>query len=136
MFVAVVEAINHNLGISQNTLVGLVAAATAVALLLIYTNNPVAKSHYPLVGDDLKHRFFKRIRQRLYWFKHGPEVIHNSFKKIPNTIFTLPGLDRTSIVLPPRFLQEIRDLPHTIASNSHATADVSLPWQHAILSII
>lgn len=124
MLATVVDAINHGLGDTQSTL-GAIAATTValIALLLVYTYNPVAKSHYPRVGEDFKYHFFKSIRQRLHWFKHGPQLIHSSFKQFPDTIFTLPSLDRTSIVLPPRYLQEIRDLTSKVASNSHATAD-------------
>lgn len=106
----------------------LAAGAAAVTLFFFYIQlrGSNAKSHYHLVGADLKHTFFKGIRQRQHWLKQGPEIIHNSFNKFPNSIFTLPSLDRTSIVLPPRFLQEIRDLPSTIGSNSRATSDVSI----------
>lgn len=130
MLATVVDAINHGLGDTQSTLAVVVAAATSlIALLLVCTHNPVAKSPYPLVGENAKYYFFKGIRQRLHWFKNGPQLIHSSFKRFPHTLFTLPSLDRTSIVLPPRYLQEIRDLTSKVASNSHATADVSMSLQ-------
>ncbi|KAI0508447.1 putative cytochrome P450 [Xylaria bambusicola] len=107
-------------GSSNAILLGIAIAALTVVLQLYDSN---AKSKYPLVGADLKNYFFRAIRPRQHWFKHGPEIIHSSFKKFPNTIFTLPSLDRTSIVLPPRFLPEIKELPGTVGSNSHATSD-------------
>ncbi|ATY60728.1 Cytochrome P450 [Cordyceps militaris] len=114
----------RDLGTAHPTLAAVVAATAAtVMLLLIYTHNPLAKSHYPYVGVNSNHRVLKGIRQRLHWFKYGPRLIHSSFNKFPNAIFTLPSLNHTSIVLPPRHLQEIRDLPRDIASNSHATSD-------------
>ncbi|KAI1176169.1 putative cytochrome P450 [Nemania sp. FL0916] len=122
MFAAVVESLQDRL---DNTQLVLLATVAAIAIIFLYGQwrNPNARSHYPHVGVELKRILFKGARQRQDWFKHGPELIHNSFKKFPNSIFTLPSLDRTSIVLPPRFLQEIRDLPGTIGSNSHATSD-------------
>lgn len=133
MFVSLVESLREQ-GTAHPALAAFVAATAAtVVLLLVFTHNPLAKSHYPYVGVDSNHRVFKGIRQRVHWFKHGPQLIHSSFKKFPNAIFTLPSLDRTSIVLPPRNLQEIRDLPREIASNSHATSDVRSP-QPAVLS--
>ncbi|KAI6777653.1 cytochrome P450 [Emericellopsis cladophorae] len=124
MLTEIAHFIDQSLGSSQSTLATIAGTgAVLVALLLVYRHNPVAKSPYPLVGADFKYHLFKSIRQRLHWFKHGPELIHTSFKKFPDTIFTLPSLDRTSIVLPPRYLQEIRDLTSKVASNSQATSD-------------
>ncbi|KAI3331469.1 putative cytochrome P450 [Xylariaceae sp. AK1471] len=122
MLEAFVETLQHKLEGNQFVFL---ASIAAVSFFILFTQfrGSNAKSHYPLVGVDLKHPFFTGIRQRLQWFKQGPEIIHNSFKKFPNSIFTLPSLDRTSIVLPPHFLQEIRDLPGAIGSNSHATSD-------------
>ncbi|KAI0905326.1 putative cytochrome P450 [Ustulina deusta] len=104
-----------------NTVLFVIAIATISLVLQLYDSN--AKSRYPLVGADLNLPFFRAIRQRQHWFNQGPELIHSSFKKFPNSIFTLPSLDRTSIVLPPKFLGEIKELPGTIGSNSHATSD-------------
>jgi hypothetical protein len=124
MIAALSEALREKLqGGGLTSILFVVAIATITLAIQLYDSN--AKSKYPLVGADLKHSFFRAIRQRQHWFKEGPEIIHNSFKNFPNTIFTLPSLDRTSIVLPPRFLGEIKELPGTIGSNSHATADVS-----------
>ncbi|KAI0861137.1 hypothetical protein F4860DRAFT_514207 [Xylaria cubensis] len=61
---------------------------------------------------------------RRHWFKKGPEIIHDSFKRFPSSIYTLPSRARTPITLPPQFLSEIQDLPGTIGSKSHATSDV------------
>jgi hypothetical protein len=120
------EVLRSKLEHSQPLLAALVAVLTLV-VLFAWLGDSKAESHYPLVGAELKPTFlFKGIRQRRYWFQQGPELIHNAFKQFPNVIFTLPSLDRTSIVLPPRFLQEIRELPASIASNSRATSDVSI----------
>lgn len=126
MIAALSEALREKLRNNSsgfNTVLLAIAVATIALVLQLYDSN--AKSKYPIVGAELKNSFFRAIRQRQHWFKHGPEIIHSSFKKFPNTIFTLPSLDRTSIVLPPRFLGEIKELPGTIGSNSHATSDVS-----------
>ncbi|KAI1191565.1 putative cytochrome P450 [Nemania serpens] len=124
MIAALSEALREKLRNNSsgfNTVLLAIAVATIALVLQLYDSN--AKSKYPIVGAELKNSFFRAIRQRQHWFKHGPEIIHSSFKKFPNTIFTLPSLDRTSIVLPPRFLGEIKELPGTIGSNSHATSD-------------
>ncbi|KAI8952986.1 putative cytochrome P450 [Xylaria longipes] len=122
MLAVILEALHYKLGDNEHWFAASVAAVTVYFLYVqIFDSN--AKSHYPFVGVDIKLPLFQGIRQRLQWFKKGPELIHNSFKSFPNKIFTLPSLDRTSIVLPPRFLGEIRDLPGTIGSNSHATSD-------------
>ncbi|KAI8630064.1 putative cytochrome P450 [Xylariaceae sp. FL1651] len=122
MFTPLVEALRSKLQ-SNEYLFAACVVAVAAAILFTQLYDPNAKSQYPLVGADLNHALFRSIRQRQHWFKQGPEIIHDSFKNFPNSIFTLPSLDRTSIVLPPRFLGEIRDLPGTIGSNSHATSD-------------
>lgn len=124
MIAALNEALREKLQSGGYTSLLFVVVIAAITLAVqLYDSN--AKSSYPLVGAELKHSLFRAIRQRQHWFKQGPEIIHSSFKKFPNTIFTLPSLDRTSIVLPPKFLGEIKELPGTIGSNSHATADVS-----------
>ncbi|EED13645.1 cytochrome P450, putative [Talaromyces stipitatus ATCC 10500] len=122
MFYTFVEALPYNPDRKQFLFVTLVAAVL-VFLFFVQLRGSKVKSQYPLVGFNLKNKLFTSVRQRWFWFKHGPELIHDSFKKFPDAIFTLPSLDRTSIVLPPRFLQEIRDLPGTIGNNSHATSD-------------
>ncbi|KAI1312684.1 putative cytochrome P450 [Xylaria venustula] len=104
-----------------STILFVIAIGTITVVSKLYDSN--AKSKYPLVGVDWNYSFLRAIRQRQHWFKQGPEIIHSSFKRFPNSIFTLPSLDRTSIVLPPRFLGEIKELPGTIGSNSHATSD-------------
>ncbi|KAI0003424.1 putative cytochrome P450 [Xylariaceae sp. FL0662B] len=83
----------------------------------------IQKDRYPLVCD-VQGRFpLSLIRRPLHWFKNGPRIIHEAYQKYPNIIYRLPAIDRPSIVLPARFLEEISKLPHSIASNSHATAD-------------
>lgn len=125
MSVLFTEALRSKLEHNQPLLAALVAVFTLV-VLFSWLGDSKAESHYPLVGTELMPAFiFKSIRQRRHWFQQGPELIHSAFKRFPNGIFTLPSLDRTSIVLPPRFLQEIRELPASIASNSRATSDVS-----------
>lgn len=86
------------------------------------------KSHYPVGGSDLKHgRLFRRFRQQQHWFKAGGQIIHDGYKRFPDEIWTIPSNDRTSIVLPPRFLEEVKNLPGSVASLGHALSDVSLP---------
>lgn len=127
MSVLLPEALRSTLEHNQ-PLLATVVAVLSLVVLFTWLGDSKAKSHYPLVGDDLKSALlFKGIRQRRHWFQQGPELIHSAFKQFPTVIFTLPSLDRTSIVLPPRFLQEIRELPASIASNSRATSDVSIP---------
>ena len=60
----------------------------------------------------------------LDWAINGPLLIQDGFERYPEEIFQVPSQDRTSIVLPFRFLEEIRYLPSCIASNSRATSDV------------
>ena len=131
MIAEITQLLRSKLEQSPYLLAALVAGLSLV-LLSTWLGEERAKSHYPLVGAELKLPLFKGIRQRWNWFKQGPEIIHNAFKQFPNRIFTLPSLDRTSIVLPPRFLHEVREIPATIASNSRATSDVSLlPPSHS-----
>lgn len=81
------------------------------------------KVPYLEVRSDPKLSFWNRIRT-LDWLINGPKLIHDGYDKHRDTIFQVPSQDRTSIVLPPRFLDEIRYLPQSIASNSRATCDV------------
>ncbi|KAG5999957.1 hypothetical protein E4U54_001605, partial [Claviceps lovelessii] len=82
------------------------------------------KSHYPVGGSDLKHgRLFRRFRQQQHWFKAGGQIIHDGYKRFPDEIWTIPSNDRTSIVLPPRFLEEVKNLPGSVASLGHALSD-------------
>lgn len=110
---------------SRHTVLG--ASLVAVLFYFIFAKSyePKAKSSFPHVGVEPGFQIFRGIRQRLSWFKKGPNLIHSAFKQHKDAIFTLPSLDRTSIILPPRFLSEIRELPATIGSNSQATSDVS-----------
>ena len=110
---------------SSNSFLRAVLVAVVLYIVFAQSYEPKAKSSFPYVGVEQRFLLFKGIRQRLHWFKKGPSLIHSAFKEHRGTIFTLPSLDRTSIVLPPRFLDEIRELPATIASNSRATSDVS-----------
>ena len=110
---------------SSHILLAAFLMAAMLYIMLAQLYEPKAKSQFLYVGVDQRFLLFKGMRQRLHWFRKGPGLIHSAFKEHRDTIFTLPSLDRTSIVLPPRFLHEIRDLPRTIGSNSQATSDVS-----------
>ncbi|KAL9084933.1 MAG: hypothetical protein Q9159_004977 [Coniocarpon cinnabarinum] len=108
---------------SRHTLLAATLGAVFLYFLFTVSHEPKANSSFPHVGTEQGTLFFKGIRQRLQWFKKGPSLIHSAFKEHKNAIFTLPSLDRTSIVLPPRFLQEIKELPSSIGNNSQATSD-------------
>ena len=110
---------------SRHTLLAASVTAAFLFYLVLQIHEPKAKSRFPHVGVEQGFPIWSGIRQRVQWFREGPSLIHRAFKDHKDEIFTLPSLDRTSIVLPPRFLQEIKELPSTIASNSQATSDVS-----------
>jgi len=78
---------------------------------------------FPIVNDGGRRLFFPGIRQRWHWFRNGPRIIHDAYHKYSDAIYKLPALDRPLIVLPARYLSEIRGLPATIASVSHSTSD-------------
>ncbi|KAI1084319.1 putative cytochrome P450 [Whalleya microplaca] len=104
----------------------ILSAVTLYALFVSaskYFKSNIAKDRYPLVCDVQKRFPLSLICKPLHWFKNGPRIIHEAYQKYPNIIYRLPSIDRPSIVLPARFLEEISKLPHSIASNSHATAD-------------
>ncbi|KAI1451498.1 putative cytochrome P450 [Annulohypoxylon moriforme] len=92
-----------------------------VASKCIRSNNP--KDQHPLVFEAQQRFPLSLIYRPLNWFKNGPKIIHDAYKKYPNIIYRLPSTDRPSIVLPDRFLEEISKLPHNTASTSHATSD-------------
>lgn len=110
---------------SSHVSLGACLVVAVLYILFAHSTEPKAKSSFPYVGVEQRFPLFRGMRQRLDWFKKGPGLIHKAFKERGDTIFTLPSLDRTSIVLPPRFLHEIRELPASIGSNSRATSDVS-----------
>ncbi|KAI0853706.1 putative cytochrome P450 [Daldinia vernicosa] len=83
----------------------------------------IPEDRYPLVFDAQERFPLSLIYKPLNWFKNGPRIIHDAYEKYPGIIYRLPSTDRPSIVLPARFLDEISNLPDSIASNSHATAD-------------
>ena len=109
---------------SRHTLLAATLAAAFLYFIFSQSYEPKAKSEYPHVGEPAV-LLFKGIRQRLAWFKDGPSLIHSAYKEHKKSLFTLPSLDRTSIVLPPHFLQEIKELPSSVGNNSQATSDVS-----------
>jgi hypothetical protein len=82
------------------------------------------KVSYPEVRSQSKVPLFSS--RALDWAINGPLLIQDGFERYPEDIFQVPSQDRTSIVLPFRFLEEIRHLPSCIASNSRATSDVRL----------
>ncbi|KAF2452117.1 putative cytochrome P450 [Karstenula rhodostoma CBS 690.94] len=57
------------------------------------------------------------------WLQNGFKHIHDAFNRNPNEILRLPSRDRTQIVLPPRFLDEIKDLPRSVMDVGKATSD-------------
>ncbi|KAG5928305.1 hypothetical protein E4U53_002699 [Claviceps sorghi] len=83
-----------------------------------------AKSPYPVVGTGLENGgLFGSLRRRRQWFKAGSQIIKDAYEKFPDTILTLPCPDRSMIMLPARFLDEIKDLPRSVASVSHLLSD-------------
>ncbi|KAI1402429.1 putative cytochrome P450 [Hypoxylon fuscum] len=72
--------------------------------------------------------FFRKIRQSLRWLWGGPKLIHDLYAKYPDTIYQLPNQDRVTIVLPPRYLKEIKELPEDIGNNSRSTSDFFVGW--------
>ncbi|KAL7625747.1 hypothetical protein AAE478_004970 [Parahypoxylon ruwenzoriense] len=112
--------------VKTNPWVLAVVSAIACSVLLVVAQSllsAASKKRYLFVTSGEKHFLFSDFLERLRWFSNGPKVIHDAYEKYPNTIYEIPSLDRTSIVLPARFLSEIRELPTSIASNSRATSD-------------
>ncbi|KAI0108552.1 putative cytochrome P450 [Nemania sp. FL0031] len=79
-----------------------------------------SKTQFPLVGKE-DGKFFSIAQLR--WFKHGGKIIHEAYERFHDIIYRLPSTDRTSIVLPIRYLDEISTLSSSIANNSEATSD-------------
>ncbi|KAI0864825.1 putative cytochrome P450, partial [Xylaria cubensis] len=98
---------------------------TAIALFLFYATSirllpKRSRPQFPIVGKG-NWRVFPFTQG--HWFKRGPTIIHEAYEQFPDTIYQLPSNDRTSIVLPVRYLDEVSSLPHSTASISHATSD-------------
>ncbi|KAI1496583.1 putative cytochrome P450 [Biscogniauxia marginata] len=71
---------------------------------------------------------FRKTRRSLRWLWDGPKLIHDFYAKYPDTIYRLPNQDRITIVLPPRYLEEIKELPDDIANNARSTSDFFVGW--------
>ncbi|KAG5925806.1 hypothetical protein E4U42_003917 [Claviceps africana] len=79
-----------------------------------------AKSPYPVADAGLgSGGLFGSLRQRQQWFDNGSRIIHDAYKRFPDTIFTLPSPDYTIIVLPARFLDEVKNIPRSVGNLSH-----------------
>ncbi|KAG5974223.1 hypothetical protein E4U55_008277 [Claviceps digitariae] len=95
-----------------------------VLVLLGLVGNGKPKSHYPMADPNINFGgLFGSFRQQQHFFKAGCQMIRDAYKRFPDTIWTVPCHDRTLLVLPPRFLEEIRDLPESVASLPQAVSD-------------
>ncbi|CAI6333728.1 unnamed protein product [Periconia digitata] len=77
---------------------------------------------YPLAGYSPQHSF-PALRARLGWFLDGSKYIDEAFEKYPDQIFRLPSLNRLSLVLPAKYLDEVKDAPERILSNAHSVSE-------------
>jgi len=87
-------------------------------------------------------KFFPEIRAYFGWFRDGHKFIQSAFESVrynlkvnrrtlrlicskdPERIWRLPTMNRNYIMLPPRFLDEIKDVPRNIMTVSQAAIDV------------
>ena len=131
-----------------------VSVITVYALVGIYSSLKfkLERLPYPLLGSERMHLPLSEAWQRFLWTQKGPGLIHEAHEKVitpkpvsstnciandggpcrdvgciqfPDKIVELPALDRYSLVLPLRLLEEVKKLPPAIASNSFALQDVT-----------
>jgi hypothetical protein len=82
-----------------------IAALCLIALYPLYILAsrfvPVAgNDSFPIVDDGGRRIFFSGIRQRWYWFKNGPKIIHDAYRKVcetPNSFERSPGKDNLNL---------------------------------------
>ncbi|KAL8668637.1 MAG: hypothetical protein Q9168_006743 [Polycauliona sp. 1 TL-2023] len=65
-------------------------------------------------------------RARLQYITHGVEMIHQGYRKYTDTIFQIPTVNQNLLVLPTKYVNELKSLPETTMSSSHAVADYFL----------
>ncbi|KAI0386709.1 putative cytochrome P450 [Hypomontagnella monticulosa] len=96
------------------------------SIVLHFINSRTSKAYYPIVQGLPPTLSLAKIYARWNWFKNGPKLIRDAYEKHGNTICQLPAPEasRGLIVLPARFLEEIKSLPVSVASNNQAHASV------------
>ncbi|KAI0394648.1 putative cytochrome P450 [Xylariaceae sp. FL0594] len=92
---------------------GLAPSRVMAAILAIILGAIIARLLLPRGGSQLN------------WYRNGATIIHDAYRRYPDKLFRLPSTDRRSVVLPLRYLNEISALPHSVASASHASSDLS-----------
>ncbi|KAL8988949.1 MAG: hypothetical protein Q9177_002056 [Variospora cf. flavescens] len=65
-------------------------------------------------------------RARLQYITHGVEMIHQGYRKYTNTIFQIPTVNQNLLVLPTKYVDELKSLPEKTMSSSQAVADYFL----------
>ncbi|CAO1598740.1 hypothetical protein XANCAGTX0491_002500 [Xanthoria calcicola] len=65
-------------------------------------------------------------RARLRYIAHGVDMIHKGYRKYTDTIFQIPTVNQNLLVLPTKYVNELKSLPETTLSSSHAVADYFL----------
>ncbi|KAL8814994.1 MAG: hypothetical protein Q9223_005832 [Gallowayella weberi] len=63
-------------------------------------------------------------RARLRYITTGVDLIHQGYRKYTDTIFQIPTVNQNLLVLPTKYVNELKSLPETTLSSSHAVADI------------
>ncbi|KAI4098309.1 MAG: hypothetical protein L6R37_006539 [Teloschistes peruensis] len=81
--------------------------------------------HYPVVGKGGS-IVLPTWRARLHYITQGVEMIKNGYLKYTDTIFQVPTVNQNLLVLPTKYVDELKSLPETTMSSSQAVADYFL----------
>ncbi|KAL8729321.1 MAG: hypothetical protein Q9166_004818 [cf. Caloplaca sp. 2 TL-2023] len=65
-------------------------------------------------------------RARLRYITQGVDMIHKGYHKYTDTIFQIPTVNQNLLVLPTKYVNELKSLPETTMSSSQAVADYFL----------
>ncbi|KAL8804039.1 MAG: hypothetical protein Q9182_002830 [Xanthomendoza sp. 2 TL-2023] len=65
-------------------------------------------------------------RARLRYITTGVDIIHQGYRKYTDTIFQIPTVNQNLLVLPTKYVNELKSLPETTLSSSQAVADYFL----------
>ncbi|KAL8656994.1 MAG: hypothetical protein Q9226_002365 [Calogaya cf. arnoldii] len=65
-------------------------------------------------------------RARLRYISTGVDMIHQGYRKYTDTIFQIPTVNQNLLVLPTKYVNELKSLPETTLSSSQAVADYFL----------
>ncbi|KAL8920331.1 MAG: hypothetical protein Q9208_006302 [Pyrenodesmia sp. 3 TL-2023] len=108
----------------------LVFAVLSLYLCILLAKSLLKQGQHdvPVVGKNAS--FVLPVwRARIRHISHGVEMIKNGYLKVPfyhyaDTIFQIPTVDQNLLVLPTKYVDELKSLPETTMSSSQAIADI------------